>query len=314
MTDQIILVVGHGSRLPEAVAQFLEFSEALSTHLGRAVRHCFLELADPDLAAGLTGAAQSAGPGGQVIVLPLFLGPGGHQKNDVASAIQWARQQFPGIDFRYGAPLGSHAHLVELLDLRVQQCLQAATEPLPLSETIVLVLGRGSSDPDSNGDVAKMARLLFENRPYRAVEYAYQAAARPTVEESLRRCRMLGARQVVLAPFILFTGRVDNFMRAASQRAADELGLRILHADYLGLHPLLLAVVQQRLQEALAGTAAMTCDLCKYRFPLAGYEQQVGRPQTSHHLHGGSAHSHDHHHQDHHDHDHDHDHEPDHHH
>jgi sirohydrochlorin cobaltochelatase len=293
MSSQSILVVGHGSRIPEAVAQFLEFTEALSTHLGRAVHHCSLELADPDLATGLTDAAQSVGPGGEVIVLPLFLGAGSHQKNDVAYAIQWARQQFPNINFRYGTHLGSHAKLVELMDRRVQQCLDVTSEALAPEETIVLVLGRGSSDPDSNSDVAKMARLLFENRPYRAVEYAFQAVTRPKVAEGLRRCQALGAKQVVLAPFILFTGRVDNFMRAASQQAAEELGLRVLQADYLGLDPLLLEAVDQRLQEASQGSAAMTCDLCKYRFPMAGYEQQVSQPQTSHHLHGGSAHSHD---------------------
>lgn len=285
MSDQTILIVGHGSRFPAAISQFFEFVRALSAHLDRPVRHCFLEFADPDLATGLTEAAQSVGRGGQVIVLPLFLGAASHQKNDVASAIQWARQQFPDITFRYGTHLGSHAKLVELMELRVQQCLDAATGALASAETVVLVLGRGSNDPDSNSEVAKMARLLFENRPYRAVEYAYLALTQPGIDEGLHRCQALGAKQVVLAPFILFTGRVDTIMRDATQRAADELGLRVLQADYLGLDPRLLDLVSQRLQEAVEGTSAMTCDLCKYRFPMAGYEQQLGQPQISRHLH-----------------------------
>jgi len=289
-----ILVIGHGSRIPEAVAQFHEFIDALSAYRLSPVRHCFLELADPDLATGLTEAAENVGPGGEVIGLPLFLGAASHQKNDVAYAIQWAREQFPEVTFRYGAHLGSHAKLVQLLDVRVRQCLDGA-DALPAEETTVLVVGRGSSDPDSNSDVAKMARLLFEKRPYRAVEYAYQAVTRPRIDEALRRCQALGAKQVVLAPFILFTGRVDAFMRDAARPAAGELGLPVLQADYLGIHPLLLEVAAQRLQEAIEGSSAMTCDLCKYRFPMAGYEHQVGQAQTSHHLHGGPAHSHHHH-------------------
>lgn len=322
MSQQTILLVGHGSRVPAAIDQFLELTHALSIYLQQPVGHCFLELADPDLATGLTGAAQHVGQGGSVIVLPLFLGGAGHQKNDVAYAVQWARQKFPQVTFRYGTHLGVHAKLVELLDLRVRECLAAEPQALPPEQTAVLMVARGSSDPDSNSEVAKLSRLLFEKRSYHTVEYAYQAVARPRVDEGVRRCHLLGAKQVVIVPFILFTGRVDADLRHVSEQAGESLEVRVLQAGYLGLHPLLVEVVAQRLQEAGDGTAAMTCDLCKYRFSMAGYEHQVGQPQESHHLHGGSVHNHTHHHHhdgddehghQHHDHEH-HDHEQEHHH
>ncbi len=311
MSNQTTLIIGHGSRIPKAVAQFHELADGLSAHLGQPVHRCFLELVDPDLATGLSDAAGSVGDGGEVNVLPLFLGGAGHQKNDVAFAIQWAREQFPGVTFRYGTHLGSHAKIIELLDLRVRQCLDVNSDALSPEEIIVLVVGRGSSDPDSNSAIAKNARLLFEKRAYRGVEYAFQAVAHPRVDEGMRRCKQLGARQVVVAPFILFTGRVDEDIRKVSQRAGAELDLPVLQAQYLGVDSLLVEVVAQRLQETIAGTAAMTCDLCKYRHAMAGYEHQQGQPQTSHHLHGGSAHSQDHGH--HHGHNHEH-HRHDHHH
>jgi len=163
----------------------------------------------------------------------------------------------------------------------------------------VLVIGRGSSDPTSNGEIARSAYLLFEKRSYMSVEYAFQAVARPRVDEGVRRCNLLGARQVVVAPYILFTGKVDDDIRLVSGHAGVALGLRVLHAPYLGAHSLLLDVATQRLQEVMDDTASMTCDLCKYRWPVAGYEHQVGLPQTTPHLHGGSAHSHDRHHHEH---------------
>ncbi len=312
MTEQTVLLVGHGSRDTTAIAEFNDFAAALSLRVDRPVLTCFLELADPDLATGLSSAAAQAGPGGQVVVLPLFLGPAGHLKNDVAAAIQWARGQFPGVSFGYGTSLGFHARLIELLDYRVNEALAGDGGALPREETSILVVGRGSSDPHSNAEIARGAYLLFEGRPYRSVEYGYQSVARPRVDEALVRCQRLGARQVVVAPFILFTGEVDRNIRRLSVQAAGELGLRLVQAGYLSPHPLLLDVTAQRLQEASGGQAAMTCDLCKYRFPMAGYEHQVGQVQTTHHLYGGSAHSHDHHHH-HNDHDHDHHHDDDHH-
>lgn len=298
MANPTLLVVGHGSRVTEAIHQVRQFVDALTAALGRPVQHCFLELVDPDLATGVADAAAAAGPNGVVVILPLFLGAAGHQKNDVASAIQTMRALYPGVTFRYGAPLGIHAGLVQLLDLRVQECLAAAGDALPPEETAVLVVGRGSSDPDANSEIAKLAHLLFEKRPYRTVERAYQAVAHPAVDEGVRRCRLLGARQVVVAPFTLFTGAVDEDIRAVSDRAGAALGLRVLHAGYLGVHPLLIDVAAQRVREAMDGSVAMNCDLCKYRFPMAGYEHQVGLPQTTHHLHGGAAHhDHEHHHE-----------------
>jgi sirohydrochlorin cobaltochelatase len=282
-----ILLVGHGSRTEAAIAEFNQFAADLAESIEQPVPCCFLELADPDMTTGLAQAAQQAGDDGQVVVAPVFLGAANHEKNDVASAVQWARGRFPSVAFCYGAPLGPHARLVELLDLRVAQALDAAPGALPAQETVVVVVGRGSSDPDSNSQVAGLAHLLSEQRPYYSVEYAFQAVAHPTVEEALRRCQVLGARQLVMAPYVLFTGRVYQDVVGVSARWSRQTGIPAVCASYLAPHALLLEVARQRLQEAIDGTAAMTCDLCKYRFPMAGYGDQVGQPQQTHHLHGG---------------------------
>lgn len=301
MTKQTVLVVGHGSRVPRATAEFHAFADALAGRLGQQVGRCFLELADPDLATGISESARGAGNGGEVVVLPLFLGGAAHQKNDVAAAIQWARNQFPGVAFRYATPLGLHAKLVELLDLRVQECLVAHGDRGVWSpaETGVLVVGRGSSDPGGNSDVAKLAHLLSEKRPYGTVEYAFQAVARPGPDEGVRRCWALGAKRVVVAPFVLFAGRVVEDIREVTSRSGGGLGVPVLQAHYLEMHELLLDIAEQRLREAIDGTASMNCDLCKYRVPMAGYENELGLPQTTHHLYGGSAHAHHHAHDEH---------------
>ena len=66
MDREVILAVGHGSRVPAAIAEAHDFTTALADQLGQEVNVCFLELADPDLATGLTQAARRAGSGGRV--------------------------------------------------------------------------------------------------------------------------------------------------------------------------------------------------------------------------------------------------------
>lgn len=296
MTTDALLLIGHGSRDPEGVAQYTAFAQAAAQRLEMEVYPCFLELADPPIAVALEQAV--ARGAGRVVALPLFLGPAGHQKNDVPTLINWARATWPEVLFAYGVPLGPHAFLVEALADRVRQAELLVSPAPPPEETAILVVGRGSRDPDSNSDVFKAARLLWEGRPYRWVEVAFYSLTRPSVPEGVERCARLGARYIVVAPFLLFTGGIHKGAMTQAQTAAARLGVNVICAEPLGAHERVLAVVEQRYREALEGTATMTCDLCKYRHRMAGFEHEHGLPQTSDHHHGlrGVAHVHGHHH------------------
>ena len=64
----------------------------------------------------------------------------------------------------------------------------------------------GSSDPDANADLYKVARLVGDGRGFAVVEAAFVSLASPSVPEALDRCRRLGARRMAVVPYFLFTG------------------------------------------------------------------------------------------------------------
>jgi sirohydrochlorin cobaltochelatase len=70
--------------------------------------------------------------------------------------------------------------------------------------------------------------------------------------------------------------------------------VEILTAEHLGAHPGVIEAVLYRFEQVLDGSAAMTCDLCKYRHQFAGFEAEFGLPQSSDHAHGlrGVPHGH----------------------
>jgi sirohydrochlorin cobaltochelatase len=229
-----------------------------------------------------------------VVALPLFLGPGGHQKNDVPAILNWARQTWPHVQFRYGVPLGAQYPLIQALADRAAACL--AVDPgCPDSETALLVVGRGSRDPDSNGEVARAARLLFEGRGVAWVDFCFFSLAAPSVADGIQRCVRLGARRIVVLPYLLFTGRIYRQIQQQVATAQERYpGVRIHCASYLWPHDGVLEALVQRHAEAVNGTASMTCDLCKYRVQMAGFEDEFGLPQYSDHHHGlrGMPHRH----------------------
>lgn len=295
MTRDHLLLIGHGSLDEDGVAENMQFAEQLGQRLGVPVAACFLEFAEPPIVDGIVRCVREGAE--RVLALPLFLGAGGHQKNDVPALLNWAKAQWPQAEFRYGAPLGAQYPLVQALAERAAQAVAASPRAIPAAETALLVVGRGSRDPDSNSEVSKMARLLWEGRDYGWAEACFYSLTTPDVAAGIERCVRLGARRVVVLPYLLFTGKIHRAIEQLAAKAqARYPDVEILAAQHIGLHEGAFAATAQRYHELLAGQTSMSCDICKYRQRFAGFEAEHGMPQRSDHHHGmrGVPHSHDH--------------------
>ena len=131
--------------------------------------------------------------------------------------------------------------------------------------------------------MVKTTRLLWEGRDYPLAETAFVSLARPDVLEGLERCRLLGARQIVVARYFLFPGVLpDRVAEQARQYAAAHPELDIRCADVLGDCDEVAALVYERYHEALSGDIRMNCDMCVYRIAMPGFEHRVGEPQHPH--------------------------------
>lgn len=176
----------------------------------------------------------------------------GHAKGDIPAALAREKERHPGISYTYGRPLGPHPSLLAVLERRLGQALQGTGwDP---SEVTVLLVGRGSTDPDANAEVHKAARLLWEGRGYAGVEPAFVSLAAPDVPTGLDRCARLGARRIVVLPYFLFTGILPDRVREQTQiwaAAHPEVGVR--SADVIGPEPELLDLVWERYEEAAKG-------------------------------------------------------------
>lgn len=277
----VLLLIGHGSPHAEGNAEYQQFARSLAEHLGIAVQPCFLELVEPTIEEGIQRCVE--GGAQQVAVLPLLLGPAGHQKNDIPVLLARARTQYPSVSFSYGTPIGAQYQIVQVLEQRASEALVHSTCNASASETALLLAARGSSDPDSNSEVFKIARLLYEGRDYGWVEAAFQSVTPPKVGAGIERCIRLGARRVVVLPLLLFTGFVrQDILKQAQKTQEQHPDVEILVGQHLFPHAALVEAAAQRYRDMVEGTAAMTCDLCKYRHRMTGFEKDYGLPQMAH--------------------------------
>ncbi len=278
-----LLIVGHGTKDPGGARDVLALVDRTRARLAPAGRGRvetsggFIELSRPPL----TDAVEALWSRGHrhVAAVPLVLVGASHAKGDIPAAMSREMVRRPGLTYAYGRPLGPHPLLLDLLAERVDTALAGAAR----RGTTVLLVGRGSSDPDANAEVAKTARLLWEGRGYDGVETCFISLAAPGVPAGLERTRLLGARRIVLAPYFLFRGVLPDRVRAqALAWASRHPGIDVRVAGVLGDCEALAELVVERYQEALHGDLRMNCDTCIYRRPMAGFDALVGAPQTPH--------------------------------
>lgn len=277
-----VLVLGHGTRERSGTEEFLQFVAALAPRWPeRIVRPCFLELTDPPLIPTLDALVAEGVT--DVTVAPAFLLAAGHIKNDVPAALDAARLRHPGVTFRYAAPLGVEPRLVRVLHARIR----ARTTTAPPDDTVILLVGRGTSDPDANADVYKLGRLLWEGRAGKGVEIAFASLTHPTIPAGIARCVALGARHIIVVPLFLFTGvLIQRIQTQVQTEAARYPDVTCTVTEHLGGDPLLADLFTDRVSEADAGTVRMNCDTCVYRAPSLGFEDRAGLPHTSDASHG----------------------------
>jgi sirohydrochlorin cobaltochelatase len=269
-----LLLAGHGTRDDSGVTEFGRLVARLRTRLPVEVAGGFIELSPPPLTDAV--AALYAAGHRRVAAVPLVLVAAGHAKGDIPAALARERGRHPGLSYAYGRPLGPHPILLRLLEER----LDAVLGPAERAGAAVLLVGRGSTDPDANAEVCKAARLLWEGRGLAMVETAFVSLARPGVAEGLERCRRLGADRVAVLPYFLFPGVLPD--RVAAEAMAYE-GVEVRCADVIGDCHGLADLVVERYEEALGGDIRMNCDTCVYRLPMPGFEERAGAPQRPHH-------------------------------
>ncbi len=280
-----VMVCGHGSRDEEAVNEFQSVARGIKERLPQYETDWgFLEFATPVIRNGLDALREKGIR--KVLAVPGMLFAAGHAKNDIPSVLNAYQAQNPGMSISYGRELGIDLKLIRAAGDRVEEALQKVGDRIPREKTLLMVVGRGSSDPDANSNVAKVTRMLWEGLGLGWAETAYSGVTFPLVEPGLEHAARLGYKRIIVFPYFLFTGvLIKRIYHYTDIVAAKHPEIEFVKASYLNDHPLVLDAFAERVEEIRNGVNNMNCQLCKYREQFLGFENEVGLRQESHHHH-----------------------------
>lgn len=281
-----LLAIGHGTRNERGRQTFIDFVniyQQLDT--SRPVIPCFLELTEPTIEEGV---AQCVSQGyTDITALPILLFAARHNKFDVTNELDRSRLPYRELNISYGRHFGITPKIIELWRDRLLQLDQLEHNPQNISreDTVLLFVGRGSSDPDANGDVCKLARIIWEGSGYKTVETCFIGITHPRLEEGFKQAYMYQPKRIIVLPYFLFTGTLmEKIFNITALQEEQHPNIDFACLSEMGIAPQLLQVFREREIEAQLGQVAMNCEMCKFRIAAAE----------------GDNHSHDHHHGHHH--------------
>lgn len=311
-----IMICGHGSRSKAAEEEFGLLAEGVrKRYPDLPVEHGFLEYSAPNIHMGLDRLVEAGVT--EIAAVPGMLFAATHAKNDIPSVLTTYQDKHPGLTVHYGRELGLHANMIGAFQARILEALgMDHVHDGDLYDTMLVVVGRGTSDVSANAEAAKLTRIVCENMGFGWAETVYSGVTFPSVGRGLEMALKLGFKKIVVAPYFLFTGRlIDRIYGYVDRVAEANPGVTILKAGYLKDQDGVIDTFAERIEEARRGDLAEPTDL------MASFKDRLAKGEVDvHHHHaefrdplddeagGGHDHSHEHEHGHDHSHEHGHDH------
>ena len=122
-----VILVDHGSIIDESNQLLVEIVDAYRGHSDWAiVESAHMELAEPSIATAFGRCAEQGAE--LVIVIPYFLGPGRHSRQDIPRLAAEAVQAFPHLKHLVTEPLGLHELILRVIDERIGEAIGASAK------------------------------------------------------------------------------------------------------------------------------------------------------------------------------------------
>jgi len=114
LKKKAVVLFAHGSRDPDWARPFEKISAALARKLpGIEIRLAYLEAMRPSLDEAL--ASLVARKATRIRVVPVFLGQGGHLKNDLPKLVAAVSEAYPGVEIALEPAIGEQPIVIDAI-------------------------------------------------------------------------------------------------------------------------------------------------------------------------------------------------------
>ncbi|MGP7817129.1 sirohydrochlorin chelatase [Niallia sp. 01092] len=230
-----VVYIGHGSRLQEGIQNFYTFIENMMESVSMPVQEvAFLELASPSIEETMEKVIQNGAK--DILVVPVLLFSAAHFKKDIPEVLNRIQAKYPTVCFTITTPFDIHEKMVDLVVKRINACRKN-------SDGIILLVGRGSSDPEPGLKLLEIANLIVKkiNMP---VATAFLAVGTPSFDAELIKLEEQ-FETIYVMPYLLFSGLLLKRMESKIAACTKDVTL----CGHLQYDLLMKEILLERMQE-----------------------------------------------------------------
>ena len=272
-----ILICGHGSRAKIAEEEFSLLAKGLrERHPQLNVEYGFLEYSAPNIHMALDRLLEKGVT--KIYAVPGMLFAATHAQNDIPSVLTTYQERHPQLEIEYGKELGLHNEMILAFQQRILQAIGLNEVPAvgTLYDTMLVVVGRGTSVVEANADAAKLTRIVAENLGFGWAETVYSGVTFPSVGRGLEMAAKLGFKRIVVAPYFLFGGRlIDRIYAYVDKVAIEQPDITYMKADYLRDQSHVINTFTLRIEETIQGQESGTGLMADFKERLARGEVDI---------------------------------------
>jgi len=143
------------------------------------------------------------------------------------------------------------------------------TDAIAIDEktTGVVIVDHGSRRGESNTMLERFVGQFASQTQYMIVEPAHMELAEPSIATAFDRCVQRGAKRVIVIPYFLLPGKHwdKDIPHLTKDAARKHPGVQYLVGAPIGLHPMMIDVIQARLDHCVKHIAgeAPECESCE---------------------------------------------------
>ncbi len=306
-----VLICGHGSRAKLAAEEFSSLPQGLQQRYPSLnIAYGFLEYSSPNIHMALDELLAKGV--NKIYAVPGMLFSATHARNDIPSVLTTYQEKHPGLTIEYGRELGLHDEMIKAFQARILDALglkdsvqDEMPEPGSLYDTMLIVVGRGTSVTAANAEAAKLTRTVCENLGFGWSETVYSGVTFPSVGRGIEMACKLGFKKIVIAPYFLFGGRLIERIKGYVNKVAEEHpDITFMTADYLRDQEHVINTFIERIGETISEPEP-TLSL------MEDFQARLARGEVDVHHHHAEFQPHEHEHEHDKAHEHGHSHEPD---
>lgn len=228
-----VLYVGHGTRSKIGATEARHFIESIMGKVPVDIQELsFLELTSPTINEGFIRCVERGAT--EIVVVPILLLTAGHMKKDIPEVMNSLNEQYPHINVVLTDAFGVQEEIIDAMSDLILQAVPDLTK-----DDTLLIVGRGSSDPDIHSAFSRIEKGIQTRLKFSAISTCYLAAATPTFQEGLDHILEKTKNRVIVLPYLLFSG----LLLTEVNKGCKKFGSKIIQVEPLSRHEAIQTVV-----------------------------------------------------------------------